>query len=518
MDITRSPCPSYAGQSRPAPRRPFRAQWLAFFMLTGLFVLLFLPVMLLAGVYGLHMVTGRILPTLQVGVTPVGGLTRAEAEEKLNAAWNSDKQLVVSDGQRVWKAAPIELGLWTDPQASIEQAYQVGRGPDGLRDVFFLLTGGDASLSPHVIFNLDVGRAGLERLASQVDLPAYNATLRFENGQWVALPGQNGLSLNIPATLEQVAAQPQAIIASGYLPLVTQGVAPRVTDASPLLGRLQSALDQPVRIVAYDPISDESITWTVPREVLAGWLTVEISDDEMSFGLDGSQLNAFIEQQAASLAPERSLESFTVPPQLASLWLAGDPLTVLIHRQPTTYTVEAGDTLTRIGFKVGMPYWKIQQANSGLNIESLSAGMVLNIPSRNEMLPLPIVMGKRIVISISEQRMWTYENGQLRSEHIISTGINSSPTYPGVYQIQTHELNAYASVWDLYMPHFMGIYEGWPGFLNGIHGLPTLSSGARLWANVLGSPASYGCIILNLQDAEDLYNWAEAGVMVEIQK
>jgi lipoprotein-anchoring transpeptidase ErfK/SrfK len=133
------------------------------------------------------------------------------------------------------------------------------------------------------------------------------------------------------------------------------------------------------------------------------------------------------------------------------------------------------------------------------------------------MLPLPIVPNKRIVISISQQRMWTYENGALRSEEIISTGIDRSPTHPGVFQVQTHEQLAYASVWDLYMPHFMGIYEGWPGFMNGIHGLPTLSNGTRMWANSLGRKASYGCIILNLQAAEDLYNWAENGVIVEIQ-
>jgi lipoprotein-anchoring transpeptidase ErfK/SrfK len=100
---------------------------------------------------------------------------------------------------------------------------------------------------------------------------------------------------------------------------------------------------------------------------------------------------------------------------------------------------------------------------------------------------------------------------------VISTGIDRSPTIPGVYQVQTHELNAYASVWGLYMPHFMGIYEGWPGFMNGIHGLPTLSGGRRLWAGSLGRPVSYGCIILDLQAAEDLYNWAENGVVVEIR-
>ncbi|MCG7852832.1 MAG: L,D-transpeptidase, partial [Methanosarcinaceae archaeon] len=106
--------------------------------------------------------------------------------------------------------------------------------------------------------------------------------------------------------------------------------------------------------------------------------------------------------------------------------------------------------------------------------------------------------------------------GNLQDEYIISTGISSSPTHPGVFQVQTHELNAYASVWDLYMPHFLGIYEGWPGFMNGIHGLPTLSNGNRLWADVLGSPASYGCIILDLDDAQALYSWAQDGVVVEI--
>ena len=53
--------------------------------------------------------------------------------------------------------------------------------------------------------------------------------------------------------------------------------------------------------------------------------------------------------------------------------------------------------------------------------------------------------------------------------------------------------------------------------MNGIHGLPTLSNGNRLWAGNLGHPVSYGCIILDLDAAEDLYNWAEEGVVVEIQ-
>jgi lipoprotein-anchoring transpeptidase ErfK/SrfK len=113
--------------------------------------------------------------------------------------------------------------------------------------------------------------------------------------------------------------------------------------------------------------------------------------------------------------------------------------------------------------------------------------------------------------------MWLYENGEVISDHVISTGMSNSPTLPGVFQVQTHEVNAYASNWDLWMPHFLGIYEAVPGFMNGIHGLPVLSSGVRLWGSVLGTPASYGCIITDLPTGASLFEWAEDGVVVEIQ-
>ena len=67
------------------------------------------------------------------------------------------------------------------------------------------------------------------------------------------------------------------------------------------------------------------------------------------------------------------------------------------------------------------------------------------------------------------------------------------------------------------MPHFMGVYRTAPDFTNGIHGLPTLSSGATLWAGYLGRPVSYGCIVLGLAEAETLFEWAELGTLVVIQ-
>ena len=158
----------------------------------------------------------------------------------------------------------------------------------------------------------------------------------------------------------------------------------------------------------------------------------------------------------------------------------------------------------------------IADINPGINSDHLLAGSELIIPSKTDLLTLPVIPEKRIIIHLKTQRLIALHNNEQIKNFIISTGVDRSPTQPGIFQIQTHVDNAYASVWDLYMPDFLGIYEAWPGFMNGIHGLPMLSGGRRMWANSLGRPASYGCIILGLNEADWLYHWAENGVVVEI--
>jgi lipoprotein-anchoring transpeptidase ErfK/SrfK len=147
-------------------------------------------------------------------------------------------------------------------------------------------------------------------------------------------------------------------------------------------------------------------------------------------------------------------------------------------------------------------------------------GQTITIPSPDELLPLPIVENKRVVVSISDQRMWAYENGALKWEWPVSTGIDSSPTAPGIFQVQSHEPNAYASSWDLWMPNFMGIYRPVPSsdFMNGFHGFPTRNGANLLWTNSLGHKVTYGCILLSNDNAPRLYDWAEEGVVVEVQR
>jgi lipoprotein-anchoring transpeptidase ErfK/SrfK len=122
---------------------------------------------------------------------------------------------------------------------------------------------------------------------------------------------------------------------------------------------------------------------------------------------------------------------------------------------------------------------------------------------------------KYILVDISEQHMYVYESDALVYDFVASTGIGNS-TRIGTFAVQTKLPNAYASTWSLWMPNWLGIYYS-HGLENGIHALPILPNGATLWAGFLGSPVSYGCVVLGTYESQLLYDWAELGTPVEIR-
>ena len=122
---------------------------------------------------------------------------------------------------------------------------------------------------------------------------------------------------------------------------------------------------------------------------------------------------------------------------------------------------------------------------------------------------------KSILIDISEQHMYVYEGDALVFSFISSTGMNNA-TRVGSFSVLNKIPNAYGETWNIWMPNWLGIY--WAGSLqNGIHALPILPNGVRLWAGYLGAPISYGCIVIGADESQLLYDWAEIGTPVEIQ-
>jgi tetratricopeptide (TPR) repeat protein len=127
-----------------------------------------------------------------------------------------------------------------------------------------------------------------------------------------------------------------------------------------------------------------------------------------------------------------------------------------------------------------------------------------------------LIPPKRIEVDISDKLVTLYEHHQPIHVFSCCTGRSNSPTVPGRYAILDKMPEAYASRWALRMPWWLGIYYA-GGSENGFHALPILSSGRTLWRGALGTACSYGCIVLDTDDAITMYNWADIGTVVLVR-
>ena len=150
---------------------------------------------------------------------------------------------------------------------------------------------------------------------------------------------------------------------------------------------------------------------------------------------------------------------------------------------------------------------------NGLDGDFLSPGQTLRVPRAGQG-PSGLVGPKRIEVDVSEQRMYVWQGDTLVWNFTTSTGLPGYGTRRGTFAVQSKVPKAWSTAWQLWMPNWLGIY--WAGGSeNGIHALPIIN-GQRLWGGYLGSPISYGCVVLGIDDAAALYDWADMGTPVVI--
>src|SRR5512133_991107 len=91
----------------------------------GLLVVFLLAANLLFSIY----YSKRILPGVTMNGVPLGGLTINEAAGEISKSVTfPDKgTILLMTGDKTWAAAPVQLGVYLDPQASAKAAYAVGR-------------------------------------------------------------------------------------------------------------------------------------------------------------------------------------------------------------------------------------------------------------------------------------------------------------------------------------------------------------------------------------------------------
>ncbi len=202
----------------------------------------------------------------------------------------------------------------------------------------------------------------------------------------------------------------------------------------------------------------------------------------------------------------------------------------------TSIVVKRGDTLSAIALRYNTSVVVLMRANKIKTAGSIYAGQRLVVPDGNRdvvlasdtadaasqsaaagALPAGVPKkGKAIYVSVYQQRMYVYNNGRLAYQFVVSTGLPGRNTARGNFRVQSKFVEAWSSIWQLRMPYWMGIYNVGT-YENGIHSLPINKRGVKLWAGLLGQPASFGCVILNDKNAATLFNYAPVGTPVIIR-
>lgn len=524
----------------PAQGRPRRSA------LPWLFLLFWLVVLGLVAAVVLSLGALYRGDVILAGVQGLGadlsGRTRSEAANLLQQAWDGHR-IILDGGEQTWSFSPSEIGVRLDAQAMAEAAYQQGRDEPTSVDLVstarrFVASSGffDTDVEPAVIdpvwqFDRTAAAQTVRTLASQVEIPPVDASITVVDGQVQTTPATTGQALDMGALLgtleahpwEKALALPQAAPLRFPMPIALQ--APAVEDVSPLVNEIAPLLEGDITIELFDAVRNERHTWKAGPADKGAWIgfsegaNADGTGKQLSWSIDPAKVAEFVAERNASFGDER----FVDPDKLAASLLDAiknrtPGVKQLVQHGEREHIVKPGETLSSIAFDYGMPYPYLQQANP--NLETLLAGATIKIPSQDLLLPLPPIENKRVIISLTEQKMQAWQNGQVLWDWKISSGMNSSPTSPGVFQVQSHEEMAYAANWDLYMPWFMGIYRPVPNqeFMNGFHGFPSRDRRQLLWTKDLGRRVTYGCILLSTDNAKLLYDWAEKGVIVEIRK
>ncbi len=463
----------------------------------------------------------RIYPGVTVQGVEVGGMRVQEATARLSDTLSnaSDQTLTLLESERSWQIDWTDVGRSYDWAGTAQAAYRAGRGEPWHRQPVsaWRIRFQGMTVEP-LIDPADPDRVKtfVETLAPQIYVAPREPEIHIAATGVTCVPGEAGQALDVEVTSQRV--MEALATEEREVEVATVELPPEAPSVEPACSRARSLLSQPFTLLADDPLTNYRVEFVAPTERLVSWLRTVQTEQGFVLEVREAAVKAWLLELGPELEPERVLDKEeTLRRTLVALRAGEHQAQCAIQHPETTYVVKPGDTLFDIAYGHGFPQWRLEEANPNVEPSELLVGMELTIPSIDILLPEPLVPDKRIEIDLPEQRLRAYEGDHLAYDFTCSSGMTSTPTIAGQFQVLYKEPQAYAQRWALEMPYFMAIYYEGPDFANGIHELPIRADGQRLWASVLGWPASYGCIILNVGDAQKLYDWAPVGTLVRIE-
>ena len=444
---------------------------------------------------GSYMLSDRIFPNVYAMGLPVGELTPAAAEAAILKHWDANVSIEIwVDGEKIDRVSPDELGLTVDAAAMV-----VGAKAVGLAGIPF-----GYNVEPVVTASHSRAQSLLLDLTESIYVQQYEAGYKWSGGRLVTVPGRRGRHLDVKASLDRLKADAATVVSRGRFELQTIPLNPTVADSSPFLDAALVFLGNGIRLRAYDPFKNDMVTYAIDQQLAAEWLIAGVN----GLAVRAETFGEFIVQENEKLVRGgRYLDKLLAIDKLQEALIRGEPdVTLRLNYLPVEYEIVRRDTGFRVGRKRGIPFELIRDANPTVNWNSLVVGQTVQIPSRDVMIPRDPVPHKRIIVDLEAQWLVGFENGELLFDWGISSGREEAPTYPGIFQILTHNEKAFGGSYALCnealtncnqweMAWFMGIYEVVPGLMNGFHGAVLLPNGNYLGGGGVYEPTTFGCIM-----------------------
>lgn len=299
---------------RPYPYAPARRMnpWLLRIPLLTLFgamLLFFALVMLVAGYQFLHQ--DEIYPGVStVFGVDLTGMTRQEAIEALDArfAYAQQATFTFRHGVQTWEYSAADLGVRLDVEATVDRAYNVGRGGSwigNLLDQIDIWQNG-YPVVPVVVYNQTDAEAILADLAAAyVNRPTLDATLTVQDGQATTTASQVGRTVDVPATLSVLRREILALHTQSEINLVTNETPPLVWETATAAATINRMLAAPVEFYLDGVTGAEQDSWVSKVASIEDMLVIEPvthDDGTVSYevGLNLEQAREFL----TGLAPD----------------------------------------------------------------------------------------------------------------------------------------------------------------------------------------------------------------------
>jgi LysM repeat protein len=189
-----------------------------------------------------------------------------------------------------------------------------------------------------------------------------------------------------------------------------------------------------------------------------------------------------------------------------------------------TYQVQNGDHLALIARRFGITWTELAQANNLSNPDQIYTGQTLIIPTASTVTDLGIIdappapqfipalptvlVGRQVVVDLSDQMTYAYQDGVLTRSVRVSTGLPGTPTVQGdftVYRKWVAQTMSGPGYFLPDVPYVMYFYRGYA-----LHG--------TYWHNNFGNPMSHGCVNMPTPEAEWFFNnFVDVGTLVHVQ-